>query len=83
MTDENLELSVTHLIDAPVAIVWKIVNERLAEWWCPKPWTVEIIERYFELDRSEIHRYGTFLDQDRRFLVGTRREGAIRTDHAG
>jgi SAM-dependent methyltransferase len=34
--------------------------------------TVEIIERYFDLERSEIHRYGTFLDQDRRFLVGTR-----------
>lgn len=35
--------------------------------------TVEIIERYFDLERSEVHRYGTFLDQDRRFLVGVRR----------
>ena len=36
--------------------------------------TIEIIERYFDLARSEIHSYGTFLDQDRRFLVGRRRE---------
>ncbi len=36
--------------------------------------TTEIIERYFDLDRAEIHDYGTFLDQDRRFLVGRRRD---------
>jgi hypothetical protein len=23
----------------------KIATEGLAEWWCPKPWTVEIIEQ--------------------------------------
>jgi uncharacterized protein YndB with AHSA1/START domain len=45
MTNENLELSVTRLIDAPVETVWKIATERLEEWWCPKPWTVEIIEQ--------------------------------------
>lgn len=45
MEPENLELSVTRLIDAPVATVWTIATERLAEWWCPKPWTVEIIEQ--------------------------------------
>ena len=45
MTDENLELSVTRLIDAPVETVWKIATERMEEWWCPKPWTVEIIEQ--------------------------------------
>jgi hypothetical protein len=41
------------------------------------------MERYFELDRSEIHRYGTFLDQDRRFFVGARREQVMRSTHAG
>lgn len=37
------ELSVTHYIDAPTASVWKIMTERMAEWWCPKPWQTEII----------------------------------------
>ena len=36
--------------------------------------TVEIIERHFAIERSEVHQYGTFLDRDRRFLVATRRE---------
>src|ERR1700761_7119632 len=45
MTNENLELTVTRLIDAPVGTVWKVAIERLAEWWCPKPWTVEIVEQ--------------------------------------
>ena len=35
--------------------------------------TVEIIERWFDVERSEVHQYGTFLDRDRRFLVATRR----------
>jgi uncharacterized protein YndB with AHSA1/START domain len=45
MTTEILELSVTRLIDAPVDTVWKIATERLEEWWCPKPWTAEIVEQ--------------------------------------
>jgi uncharacterized protein YndB with AHSA1/START domain len=45
MTNESLELSVTRLIDAPVETVWRVVTERLQEWWCPKPWTTEIIEQ--------------------------------------
>ncbi|GAA0327884.1 SRPBCC family protein [Sphingomonas oligophenolica] len=40
----DLELSVTRLIDAPVELVWKIATERLTEWWCPKPWTTEIVD---------------------------------------
>lgn len=36
--------------------------------------TVTIIEERFVIERSEVHRYGTFLDQDRRFIVATRRE---------
>jgi len=39
-----LELSVTRLIDAPPAAVYRVWTERLTEWWCPKPWTTEIIE---------------------------------------
>lgn len=35
--------------------------------------TVEIIERYYEIQRSEVHDYGTFLDKGRRFIIGTRR----------
>lgn len=42
-TNENFELSVSRLIEAPVETVWKIATERMEEWWCPKPWTVEII----------------------------------------
>jgi uncharacterized protein YndB with AHSA1/START domain len=41
----DLELSVTRLIDAPVALVWQIATERMAEWWCPRPWTTEIVEQ--------------------------------------
>jgi hypothetical protein len=36
--------------------------------------TVEIIERWFTVTRSEVHQYGTFLDRDRRFIVGSRRD---------
>jgi len=40
---EGNELSVTRLIDSPVDRVWTIITERLTEWWCPKPWTTEIV----------------------------------------
>lgn len=43
-TDEHLELSVTRHIAAPPETVWRIMTERLAEWFCPKPWTTEIVE---------------------------------------
>ncbi len=35
--------------------------------------TLAIIERFYEITESEIHSYGTFLDGDRRFVVGQRR----------
>lgn len=41
---EMQELEVTRLIDAPVATVWRIATERLEAWWCPKPWTTEVVE---------------------------------------
>lgn len=47
MSTENnaYELSVTRHINAPPEQVWQLMTERLAEWWCPKPWRVEIIEQ--------------------------------------
>ena len=38
------ELSVTRLIDAPVDAVWKCYTDHLEEWWCPLPWTTELLE---------------------------------------
>ena len=37
------ELSITRYIDAPPAKVWDILANRQEEWWCPKPWTIEMI----------------------------------------
>ena len=45
MTGKTYELSVTRLIDAPVETVWRVATERMAEWWCPTPWTVELVEQ--------------------------------------
>lgn len=42
---ERHELSVERVIDAPVATVWQAFTEHLASWWCPRPWTTEVIER--------------------------------------
>lgn len=39
------ELSVTRLIAAPPEKVWEAMTERQTEWWCPKPWTVQIVEQ--------------------------------------
>lgn len=43
MTDVY-ELSIERHIAAPAETIWKIMTERTAEWWCPRPWTTEIIE---------------------------------------
>lgn len=37
------DLSITRLIDAPVAKVWEAWTAHLAEWFCPRPWTTEVI----------------------------------------
>ena len=42
---ESHELSITRLIDAPREAVWRAFTDHMAEWWCPKPWTVELIEQ--------------------------------------
>jgi len=81
MSDNDLTLSVTRLIDAPVEKVWQIATERTAEWWCPKPWTVEIIEQDWRAggrsamimrgpDGEEMPQEGVFLEvtPNRRFV---------------
>lgn len=42
---DPLDLKITRLIDAPREAVWRAWTDHLAEWWCPKPWTVEIVEQ--------------------------------------
>lgn len=37
------ELKITRLIDAPREAVWRAFTDHLAEWWCPRPWSVEMI----------------------------------------
>lgn len=41
---ETHELRVERLIDAPVDAVWTAWTEHLEEWWCPSPWTTELLE---------------------------------------
>ena len=36
------ELSIERHIAAPPAEVWRVMTERITEWWCPKPWTTTI-----------------------------------------
>ncbi|MET0240484.1 MAG: SRPBCC family protein [Sphingobium sp.] len=44
-TDPVKELSVTRYIAAPPEKVWHVMIERQTEWWCPKPWTTEVVEQ--------------------------------------
>lgn len=39
------ELTVTRYIAAPPAKVWDVLANRQEEWWCPRPWRVEIDEQ--------------------------------------
>jgi len=41
---DGYELSITRLIDAPPATVWRVWTEWLEEWWAPKPWTTRVVE---------------------------------------
>lgn len=42
---ETRELSVERLIDAPAEACWRAFSEHFEEWWCPRPWTTEVIEQ--------------------------------------
>lgn len=46
MTQE-LELSISRYVDAPPSVVWKVYTERMEEFFCPKPWRVEVVENDF------------------------------------
>lgn len=45
MSESPYEISVTRYIAAAPKKVWQIMTERMEEWWCPKPWTTEIIQQ--------------------------------------
>jgi uncharacterized protein YndB with AHSA1/START domain len=42
---DDFDLEISRFIRAPRAIVWKAWSdpEQLKEWWCPKPWTTEVL----------------------------------------
>ncbi len=42
---DDLTLSVTIHIEAPPETVWAVLTTRQEEWWCPRPWRVEIVEQ--------------------------------------
>jgi len=45
MSDETVPtLSVTTYIDAPPEKVWEAMTQRMEDWWCPRPWRVELVE---------------------------------------
>lgn len=47
MSDTNnelYELSVSRHIAATPEQVWQVMTKRMPEWWCPKPWRIEIVE---------------------------------------
>lgn len=37
------ELSVSRLIDAPVDVVWRAWTRHGSEWFCPAPWTADVL----------------------------------------
>jgi len=43
--DNDLDLVISRRLRVPRALVWKAWTEpvHLKEWWCPKPWTTEIL----------------------------------------
>ena len=47
MTDhtdtERHTLWIERVLDAPVDAIWTAWTEHLEAWWCPKPWTTELI----------------------------------------
>lgn len=36
------ELAIERIIDAPTDVVWRVWTERMEDWFCPKPWRVEV-----------------------------------------
>ncbi|HZV18260.1 MAG TPA: SRPBCC family protein [Sphingobium sp.] len=74
MTDRtDRTLSVTTYIDAAPDKVWHAMTQRQEEWWCPRPWRVELVEQDWRPggrvamimrgpDGEEMPNEGVFLD---------------------
>ncbi|MDF2638806.1 MAG: hypothetical protein K0R64_1790 [Novosphingobium lindaniclasticum] len=82
MSETNNELSITRYIDAPVPRVWDVMANRQEEWWCPRPWRVQIDEQdrrpggvcrmtMFGPDGETAPQNGIYLayDEGRRFVT--------------
>lgn len=43
--DSELDLVISRLLRVPRALVWKAWTDpaHLKQWWCPKPWTTEVL----------------------------------------
>lgn len=43
--NNELDLVISRRLRAPRALVWKAWTDpaHLAQWWCPKPWTTEVV----------------------------------------
>jgi uncharacterized protein YndB with AHSA1/START domain len=61
----DLELSVTCLIDAPVDVVWRVFTEQTNEWYCPKPWRAEVDWDLRAGGRSSTVMYGPNGEENR------------------
>lgn len=42
---EAHELRIERIIDAPLDAVWRAWTDHGGEWFCPRPWTAEVIEQ--------------------------------------
>ena len=76
------ELSITRRINAAPEKVWDVLANRQEEWWCPKPWTIEMVAQERRPggrsamimrgpDGEELPQEGIFLawDEGRRFVT--------------
>jgi uncharacterized protein YndB with AHSA1/START domain len=43
--EEANELTVERRIAAPPDLVWRVMTERMPEWFCPAPWRAEVVEQ--------------------------------------
>ena len=43
MSAVDSELAIERTLDASRDAVWRAITDHIAEWWCPRPWTTEVI----------------------------------------
>jgi uncharacterized protein YndB with AHSA1/START domain len=78
----STELSVTRFIAAKPEMVWDIMVNRQAEWWCPKPWRAEVDQQdrrplgacnmtFYGPDGEQSPQNGVYLayDEGKRFVT--------------